>query len=74
MGSVEVFMGPDDLRYYEKCKTDQERHNYVAHMAWRKLWDGPAKKMLKQLCDDLGVDAVNKKFFASITIEMTEEF
>lgn len=42
----------------------------IKHEAWRALWDGPAKKMLKRLCDELGVDLVKSRFEASITYEL----
>ena len=73
MGSVDVFLNMDETRWYEKCQTDRERREFVAHQAWRKLWDSPAKAMLSKLCDSLGVDAVKKKFSDAIVIEQVGE-
>ncbi len=72
MGSVSVFFGDQQLRWLDDCKTDQDRHELIAHEAWRKLWGSPAKKMLKGLCDKLGVDAVKKKFTDSVKVEIEE--
>lgn len=72
MGSVEVFLTSNDIRHYELCETDTERKNFVAHEAWRNLWNSPAKHMLKDLCDKMGVDPVKKRFTDAITIEEIE--
>lgn len=74
MGSVDVFVNDHNMRYYDECKTDQDRHHFVAHLAWCELWNGPAAKMLKQLCDTMGVDPVKTKFTNAITIEETESY
>jgi hypothetical protein len=68
-GAIEVFLGADNARWYEECKTDKERREFIAHEAWRQLFESPAKRMIKQLCDSLGVDVVKKKFTDNIRIQ-----
>lgn len=69
MGSAEVFMTGQKLRWYEECKTDDEKFDFVAHEAWCQLWKSDAKKMLQNLCDKLGSDVVKLIFAKKIKIE-----
>lgn len=69
MGSIEVFLGVFEMRHYKECKTERDQREFIAHEAWRKLWESDAKHMLKRLCDSQGVDAVKRKFTDAIIIE-----
>lgn len=69
IGSIEVFFGPGEMRWYDECKTDAERRELIAHEAWRRLYDSPAKRMLTLVCNKIGASAAKKQFLAMIHIE-----
>jgi hypothetical protein len=72
MGSIEFFLGSDQMRWYKECQTDEDRHNFLAHEAWRELFKGPAKRMLTKLCDELGTTFVKNRFTQQIKFETKE--
>jgi hypothetical protein len=61
-GAIEVVLMGDDLRHYYEEKTDTAKELYVKHIAWRKIFDTEAGRMLKQLIADMGVDRVKSTF------------
>ena len=69
MGSLELFLNMQQDRWYEECVDDLGREEMITHLAWCKLWESDAKKMLKKLCDELGVDQVKTTFSQKINIE-----
>lgn len=69
IGSIEVFLGSHEMRYYNECKDDLERRAFIAHEAWRKLFDSDAKQMLTRLCDQIGVTKAKKTFTDNIRIQ-----
>lgn len=65
MGSVECSLHPNIL---EDCGDDPVKlREEVVHEAWRQLWNSDAKRMLKNLCDELGVGVVKKRFSDNVT-------
>jgi hypothetical protein len=69
MGSIEFFLTSQQERWYAECADDLGREEFITHEAWRRLWDSDASKMLKNLCDNLGVDKVKTQFSRQIHIE-----
>lgn len=69
IGGLELYLTSQQERWYEECKTDEERHKFLAHEAWRRLWEGDAKAMLQKLCDAYGVGYIKHKFEKHVKIE-----
>lgn len=69
MGSVEFYLGPDQMRWFDECKTDEARKEFLAHEAWREMFKSSAKHMLKRLCEAEGTTKVKRIFEEQIQIE-----
>lgn len=71
-GSLEISISDRELPIGFDWNDSWAVRGVLGHKAWCALWDTDAKKMLKDLCDKIGVDKVKVAFIEKIQFEEIE--